>query len=123
MHGLVLEHYAESGGLEFYEQRSIRRAQAIYTIIDSSEGYFYSQVINKAHRSRMNIPLTIGNEETRRKDLEEKFVKESMEQNMVQLFGHPVSGGLRVTLYNGIEDSSIDKLVVFMNDFMNNNPL
>lgn len=123
MHGLVLDYVEECGGLTFFEERAKRRANDIYSIIDNSSGFYYSQVVEKSHRSRMNIPLTIGNGPTRRKDLEQKFVEESTSQNMVQLFGHPVSGGLRVTLYNGVSDDSVAHLVDFMKKFMHENSL
>ncbi len=37
--------------------------------------------------------------------------------DVYQLFGHPSRGGLRVTLYNGIPDEAVERLVEFMRAF------
>lgn len=38
---------------------------------------------------------------------------------MYQLFGHPLFGGMRVTLYNGIPDDAVDCVAEFMESFKN----
>jgi phosphoserine aminotransferase len=53
----------------------------------------------------------------RREDVEKKFVSEAASQGMIQLFGHPVRGGLRVTLYHGVTDEAVNALVKFMRRF------
>jgi phosphoserine aminotransferase len=49
--------------------------------------------------------------------LEAEFLKEAEKQKMFQLFGHPLFGGLRVTLYNGIPCQAVDTLAQFMHSF------
>lgn len=51
------------------------------------------------------------------KGLEDLFVKESTEAGLLQLFGHPLLGGLRVCIYNGLPDEAITALLSFMNSF------
>ena len=51
------------------------------------------------------------------KQLEDLFVKESTEAGLLQLFGHPLLGGLRVCIYNGLPDEAISELLVFMSAF------
>lgn len=46
------------------------------------------------------------------------FVTESTAAGLLQLFGHPLLGGLRVCIYNGLPDEAISELLVFMNAFM-----
>ena len=48
------------------------------------------------------------------KDLELKFVDEAAELGMLQLFGHPVKGGLRVTMYCHIETAALMRVAAFM---------
>ena len=52
------------------------------------------------------------------KQLEDLFAKESAEAGLLQLFGHPLLGGLRVCIYNGLPDEAISELLVFMTAFM-----
>lgn len=51
------------------------------------------------------------------KALEDLFVKESTQAELLQLFGHPLLGGLRVCIYNGLPDEAVAALLVFMEGF------
>lgn len=51
------------------------------------------------------------------KSLEDLFVKESTQAGLLQLFGHPLLGGLRVCIYNGLPDEAITALLSFMTSF------
>lgn len=51
------------------------------------------------------------------KGLEDLFVKASTEAGLLQLFGHPLLGGLRVCIYNGLPDEAITALLSFMTSF------
>lgn len=118
MHGLVMEHLEANGGLEAMEARAKRRADAVYGAVAASNGFYVAKVTEPSHRSRMNVPMTIGLGDTRRRDLEKLFVEEAArDHNMLQLFGHPVRGGLRVTLYRGVPDDAVARCVEFMNGF------
>ena len=44
-------------------------------------------------------------------------MKESTQAELLQLFGHPLLGGLRVCIYNGLPDEAIAALLVFMEGF------
>ena len=124
LHGLVMKDLISQGGIEFIEKRAISRAKKIYDLIDNSGGYYFNVVKNKDHRSRMSVPCTIGEDQVNRnKSLELLFVKSASERNLLQLFGHPVKGGLRFTLYNGIPDESVDRLIQFLKEFKEKNPL
>jgi phosphoserine aminotransferase len=92
-----------------------RRKDLVYGVIDGSE--FYNMDVNKQHRSAMSISMTIVVKGIRRKDLEKEFVLESTSLGLIQLFGHPVRGGLRVTLYHGVTDEAVDALIKFMSYF------
>ena len=117
LHSLVLRHQLKNGGMAAYEQRAITRASKVYAAVDTSNGFYVTKVSNKDHRSRMNVAMTIRTGGKRRQDLEKAFVEEASAQGMLQLFGHPVRGGLRVTLYNGVPDEAVDRVVAFMNKF------
>lgn len=44
-------------------------------------------------------------------------MKEAESEGLFQLYGHPLFGGLRVTLYNGVPDEAVNKLADFMKAF------
>lgn len=112
---LTMEHLkAEFGTLENVEKRAIKRAGMVYDLIDNSEG-FYNNNVDPTYRSRMNCVFRIKSGD---RNLEDLFTKESAAQGLEQLFGHPLMGGNRITLYNAIHDESVDLVVKFMKDFM-----
>jgi len=117
MTALNLEYIQEHGGVEGLQQRSAARANKLYDIIDSSNDFYWNGN-TKSQRSLMNVCMRIGGEKGN-PELEKLFTKESEEAGMLQLFGHPLFGGLRVTLYNGIPDEAVEKCADFMLEFMN----
>ncbi|WP_294580508.1 3-phosphoserine/phosphohydroxythreonine transaminase [uncultured Thomasclavelia sp.] len=108
--GLVLEWIDNMGGLEVMEQRNIQKAQVLYDYLDSSD--FYQAHSDKDNRSLMNVTFT-----TPSKDLDAKFVKESIEAGMTNLKGHRSVGGIRASIYNAMPLEGVEKLVAFMKDF------
>jgi len=121
MTAINLQYIKEKGGVEGLEQRSRARAQKLYDIIDGSNDFYWNGN-TKSQRSLMNVCMRIGGEKGN-VELEKLFTKESQEAGMLQLFGHPLFGGLRVTLYNGIPDEAVDKCAEFMEDFMHKHAL
>eukprot|EP00004_Rigifila_ramosa_P026846 TRINITY_DN8519_c0_g1_i1.p1 TRINITY_DN8519_c0_g1~~TRINITY_DN8519_c0_g1_i1.p1 ORF type:complete len:419 (+),score=102.21 TRINITY_DN8519_c0_g1_i1:83-1258(+) len=110
---LMAEWTLAQGGVEAMEKRAIKRSSSVYQVVDQSNG-FWSNNVDPAYRSRMNIPLRIRGGDAA---LEAKFVKQAESAGIHQIFGHPLFGGLRITLYNGIPDSAVDTLLGFMADF------
>jgi phosphoserine aminotransferase len=109
------------GGVAENERRSIAKAQALYDVIDNSNGFYGNPVHNKTLRSRMNIPFNVkgGDEE-----LTNKFLIESWDKGMVGLrtltpFG--VGDYLRASLYNGITEENAISLADFMRRFASEN--
>lgn len=122
-HSLMLKHYIANGGILANQARAIRRADSIFAIVDSSDG-FYFNAVQPSQRSRMNVPITIGGFiglPQQRRDLEQEFVQQAEAQGLQQLFGHKVRGGLRVTLYLGVSDSSVEAVIAFLQRFEQDN--
>ncbi|DBB11597.1 hypothetical protein WJX82_002752 [Trebouxia sp. C0006] len=101
------------GGLVTAGDRARRRAQLVYDLIDQSSG-FYTNNVQSEYRSHTALPFRIHGGD---KQLEDLFVTESTAAGLLQLFGHPLLGGLRVCIYNGLPDEAISELLVFMNSF------
>ncbi|XP_071941565.1 phosphoserine aminotransferase-like [Antedon mediterranea] len=113
--GLVFEWVKKQGGVKVMEERSIKKSNLLYDVIDNSEN-FYCCPVDVSARSRMNITYRIGgpggNEE-----LEKKFVEEAKKQGMVSLKGHRSVGGIRASLYNATTIEETMKLAEFMSEF------
>ena len=84
--GLVLEWIKSLGGVTSIEEVNSKKSEAVYSLIDSSNGFFVCPVEAQV-RSRMNIPVRIGGPQGN-EALEKKFVEEATKKNMIQLKGH-----------------------------------
>jgi phosphoserine aminotransferase len=132
MLGKMLRKYKADGGLAAMEERAIATSGLFYDIVDSSDG-FYVNKVEPFFRSRMNVcftvgapaePLTPAAAAARSKvnrDLETRFTREASEAGLLQLMGHPIFGGLRVTLYNSVPQDAIVAAAEFMARFAEQN--
>ena len=112
---LVLEWIKNDiGGLEKMKERNEKKAKLVYDYLDQST--FYKAHSDKENRSLMNVTFTTPN-----KDLDAKFVKESIEAGMTNLKGHRSVGGIRASIYNAMPYEGVEKLVAFMKEFEENN--
>lgn len=112
----VLRWVKEQGGAQAMEAQNKKKSQLLYNAIDKSNGYFNCPV-EKDSRSVMNVVFRLPSEE-----LEKKFVTSAAEHEMVNTKGHRSVGGIRISMYNAMPLSSIEKLVHFMEDFQKKNP-
>jgi phosphoserine aminotransferase len=110
MAGLVLEWLKEQGGLLAIEARNIRKAEKLYAAIDASP--FYSNPVDPAVRSRMNVPFHLADPA-----LEKPFLADAKEAGLVNLQGHRSVGGMRASIYNAMPEEGVDALISFMREF------
>jgi phosphoserine aminotransferase len=82
----------------------------LYDFIDSSS--FYSNPIDPAYRSRMNVPFTLAND-----SLDALFIEESEAAGLRTLAGHRSVGGMRASIYNAMPMEGIVALIDFMRAF------
>ncbi|CAI8887945.1 3-phosphoserine/phosphohydroxythreonine transaminase [Methylococcus capsulatus] len=108
--GLVLEWLKREGGVAAMNARNIRKAEKLYAAIDASS--FYSNPIDPAFRSRMNVPFRLADA-----SLEKTFAAEAAAQGLEALEGHRSVGGLRASIYNAMPEAGVDALIAFMADF------
>jgi phosphoserine aminotransferase len=108
--GLVFQLLKKNGGLAAMEAKNIEKAALLYDYLDSTD--FYCSPVNKADRSRMNVPFTL-------KDavLDEEFLKGARAASMVQLKGHRSVGGMRASIYNAMPIEGLQTLVAYMKEF------
>lgn len=108
--GLVLDWVKEQGGVAALEAANIRKSAKLYAAIDESP--FYSNPVDPASRSRMNVPFRIANA-----DLEKTFLAKAREAGLVNLEGHRSVGGFRASIYNAMPEAGVDALIAFMAEF------
>jgi phosphoserine aminotransferase len=111
MAGLVFQWLKKNGGVAKMEQVNIAKAKLLYDAIDGSGG-FYVCPVNKADRSRMNVPFR-----TRDAALDAEFIKQAEARGMLQLKGHKLAGGMRASIYNAMPLAGVQALADFMKEF------
>ncbi len=115
MAAITFEWLLSIGGLEEMKRRNERKASLIYDYLDSQ--HYYTAPVDKKCRSMSNILFTTGNHE-----FDEKFVAEAEDYGLKNLGGHPSVGGIRASIYNGMPQEGVQKLVAFMKRFALENP-
>ncbi len=113
MAGLVFQWLKKNGGIAAMEQANIAKARLLYDAIDASSGFYHCPV-NRADRSRMNVPFTLKDA-----NLDGEFLKQAGTRGLLQLKGHRSVGGMRASIYNAMPLAGVQALVAFMNDFAN----
>ena len=108
--GLVLDWIKEMGGLTEMEKRNKRKAELLYSFLDSSK--LFKATVQGKDRSLMNVPFVTGNEE-----LDAKFVSEAKKAGLINIKGHRTVGGMRASIYNAMPYEGVEKLVEFTRKF------
>lgn len=113
--GLVGKWLLNMGGLDKMYETNKHKAELLYNLIDSSNGYFKGHA-EKESRSLMNVTFNLQTEE-----LEKKLIAEATEAGFSGLKGHRSVGGLRASIYNAFPVKGVEDLVEFMRDFQQKN--
>ncbi len=111
---LVFEWVKAQGGVAKVAEINKQKSELLYNAIDGSN--FYSSPVNKADRSRMNIPFLLADD-----SLDKKFLEQAAQRNLQQLGGHRSVGGMRASIYNAMPLEGVQALVSFMQDFAKEN--
>ena len=100
----------ELTGVAAMEARNKAKADFFYDYLDHSQ--LYVNKVDKACRSRMNIPFFLRDESRN-----EAFLAAAKERGLLQLKGHKSVGGMRASIYNAMPMEGVRALVDFMQDF------
>jgi len=120
--GLMMEWIESQGGLAGIRKRNESKARLLYDAIDSSNGFYHCPV-EKDSRSLMNVIFRIagtsGQSAATHPDetTEKEFARQAAAAGLVGTPGHRSVGGMRVSLYNAVEPSSVEVLLSFMREF------
>ncbi len=108
--GLVFQWLKRNGGLAAMAEVNRRKAEKLYAAIDGSD--FYSNPVDPACRSWMNVPFVLANP-----GLDASFLQEAEARGLTTLKGHRSVGGMRASIYNAMPEAGVDALIEFMADF------
>jgi phosphoserine aminotransferase len=109
--GLVLAWMKRQGGVEAFENLNRRKANLLYSYIDSHND-FYVNNVRPDCRSIMNVPFNLVNT-----DLTDSFLELAAKENLTNLKGHRLSGGVRASMYNAMPEAGAQALIDFMKEF------
>ncbi|MBO3274607.1 3-phosphoserine/phosphohydroxythreonine transaminase [Pseudomonas schmalbachii] len=108
--GLVFEWLKEQGGVAAMEQRNRAKKDLLYRTIDASD--FYTNPIQPAARSWMNVPFRLADEK-----LDKAFLEGAEARGLLNLKGHRSVGGMRASIYNALGLDAVEALVAYMAEF------
>ncbi|WP_288362922.1 3-phosphoserine/phosphohydroxythreonine transaminase [uncultured Spongiibacter sp.] len=112
--GLVFKWLKAQGGLEAMEVVNRRKAEKLYGYIDGSG--FYSNPVEVASRSLMNVPFVLADS-----GLDKAFLAGADDAGLLNLKGHRSVGGMRASIYNAVPEAAVDALIDYMKDFAREN--
>lgn len=115
MLGKVLKWMQAEGGLAAMQTMAAKKSGLLYSTIDQSGGYFNCPV-EKISRSHMNVVFRLPSEQ-----LEQKFIAQADEADLLNLKGHRSVGGCRASIYNALPYQSVEALSHFMQTFQQAN--
>ncbi len=107
----ILDFIEEEGGVAAMQNRNNKKAQLVYECI-ADHSHCYQLMVDPAVASRFNIPFHIPSP-----DREKDFLQQAEQRGLCFLKGHKIAGGIRVSLYNGIDEPQTMKLVQFMHAY------
>ena len=91
-----------------------RKAEKLYGYIDGSG--FYSNPVEVASRSLMNVPFVLADS-----GLDKAFLAGADDAGLLNLKGHRSVGGMRASIYNAVPEAAVDALIDYMKDFAREN--
>lgn len=108
---LTMKWIKKNGGLDLISKRNEEKANLLYWELDNNP-LFKPLVLNKEHRSIMNVTFFIT-----KKELESEFEKMCTANGIIGIKGHRSVGGFRASLYNALRLDSVRVLVEVIREF------
>jgi phosphoserine aminotransferase len=108
--GLVFQWVKREGGVAEMERRALQRSAMLYDALDANG--FYRTKVERASRSRMNVPFFLADE-----SLNDAFLAGAKERGLLSLKGHKSVGGMRASIYNAMPVDGVRALVSYLQEF------
>lgn len=101
----------EIGGLHNIAKRNQQKADCLYQVLDDHADFYRGRAA-VADRSKMNVVFNLPNTE-----IEQAFLQQAQLAGFSGLNGHRSIGGIRASIYNGLEIAAAEQLADFMQTF------
>ena len=110
MLGLVLDWVEEQGGVAEMDRLRRERSSLLYEVLGNSR--VYRAHAEEGSRSCMNVTFRTDSDE-----LDEEFCRGAARRGLLNVRGHRLTGGMRVSLYNAMPLEGAQAIAQYMKDF------
>ena len=110
---LVTEWMIKSGGLDYFEKKSISQSNELYKFLDENSNLFeFSSELR--FRSKSNIVFKFKEDK-----YNDTFLNKANNLGIIGINGHRSVGGIRVSLFNSVDQSMFNYFMDFFKKFIN----
>ena len=110
---LVTEWMIKSGGLDYFEKKSISQSNELYKFLDENSNLFdFSSELR--FRSKSNVVFKFKEDK-----YNDTFIKQANDSGIIGINGHRSIGGIRVSLFNSVDQQMFDYFMDFLKKFIN----
>ena len=110
---LVTEWMIKSGGLDYFEKKSISQSNELYKFLDENSNLFdFSSELR--FRSKSNVVFKFKEDE-----YNDTFIKQANDSGIIGINGHRSIGGIRVSLFNSVDQPMFNYFMDFLKKFIN----
>ena len=110
---LVTEWMIKSGGLDYFEKKSISQSNELYKFLDENSNLFdFSSELR--FRSKSNVVFKFKEDK-----YNDTFIKQANDSGIIGINGHRSIGGIRVSLFNSVDQQMFNYFMDFLKKFIN----
>ena len=110
---LVTEWMIKSGGLDYFEKKSISQSNELYEFLDENSNLFdFSSELR--FRSKSNVVFKFKEDK-----YNDTFIKQANDSGIIGINGHRSIGGIRVSLFNSVDQPMFNYFMDFLKKFIN----
>ena len=110
---LVTEWMIKSGGLDYFEKKSISQSNELYKFLDENSNLFdFSSELR--FRSKSNVVFKFKKDK-----YNDAFIKQANDSGIIGINGHRSIGGIRVSLFNSVDQPMFNYFMDFLKKFIN----
>jgi len=109
---LVTEWMIKSGGLDYFEKKSISQSNELYKFLDKNSNLFdFSSELR--FRSKSNVVFKFKEDK-----YNDTFIKQANDSGIIGINGHRSIGGIRVSLFNSVDQPMFNYFMDFLKKFI-----
>ena len=110
---LVTEWMIKSGGLDYFEKKSISQSNELYKFLDENSNLFdFSSELR--FRSKSNVVFKFKEDK-----YNDAFIKQANDSGIIGINGHRSIGGIRVSLFNSVDQPMFNYFMDFLKKYIN----